>query len=224
MYKEHNFQYDAVLNLAVHLIVGEDSVTLDRRFPATFQEDTRICNPLTERFVAELNDFYREWDLARFFRENEPFYTLFRDFMVENVTEKIHYEWIGDFFGTDSEGLEIVLTLLTGTNNYGANTIDSQGNETIYASICCFTNSDGKPSINPMWAVSTIVHEIAHSFSNPLIDRNMENLEPFAMPIYLIMCKKIENTPYSAVEAVYYEAFVRTIQLLYAKRFDPESY
>ncbi len=81
----------------------------------------------------------------------------------------------------------MILTLLAGSYNYGGNTIDKNGKKTVFASLVNgLTKNKNMPDINIMWAKSTSVHEIAHSFCNPLMDKHMDIIEPYTEAILKI--------------------------------------
>lgn len=209
-------QYDGVLFLAVHLIINNDMIYINPKL-VTKGMDDRCFNELTLQFLDELNNFYIETKYQDFFNSNKEFYRDFENYLQENVINQINNQWLESFMGYQPDNFHLIPTLLTGTYNYSATTIDNQGSQTTYASICCYLNKDNKPTINTTYAISTIIHEFAHHYCNPLIDKNIELLQPYISIIYSRIGEKIKDEPYEPKEAVLIEPFVRAVESLYAK-------
>lgn len=210
-------QYDGVLLLAMHLIIDKDTIYINPKL-VTEGVDNRCFNELTPQFLKELNDFYIETKAQEFFNLNKEFYHTFESYLQQNVLNQINDKWFESFMGYKPDNFHLIQTLLTGILNYGATTIDNQGSESAYASICCFLSKNGEPEINTTYAISTIIHEFAHYYCNPLIDKNIELLQPYISIIYSQMGENIKDEPYEPKEAVLTEPFVRAIEILYAKK------
>ncbi len=210
-------QYDGVLALAVHLVIEHGTVYINPELE-TKGGDSRCFNELTSQFLDELNDFYSETKFQEFFDSNEEFYRSFESYFQENVVDHINTRWIESFMGYGPDNFHLLLTLLTGIYNYGATTTDKQGSQSTYASVCCYLNSNNEPTINTTYAKSIVIHEFAHYYCNPLINKNIELLEPYIPVLYSQMGEKIKSEPYAPKEAVLTEPFVRAVEILYDKQ------
>lgn len=210
-------QYDGILLLAVHLVIDKDTIYINPKL-VTEGMDDRCFNELTPQFLNELNDFYTETKAQEFFNLNKGFYHNFESYLQQNVLNKINEQWIESFMGYKPNNLHLIQTLLTGNYNYAATTINNQGSQSAYASICCYLNKNDEPIINTTYAISTIIHEFVHYYCNPLIDKNIELLQTCVSIIYPQMGENIKDEPYEPKEAVLTEPFVRAIEILYAKK------
>ena len=123
--------------------------------------------------------------------------------------------WLESFFGYAPDNFHPVQTLLTGTFNFGATTVDRQGIESAYASICCFLDNNNEPAINEKWAISIIIHEFTHHYWEPLIEKYNDLLQPW---VAAISSRMGDIEPYEPDEAVLSEPLTIAVEALYDKK------
>jgi hypothetical protein len=211
---ETRLQWDGVFLLAMHLVIENDSVFLN---PDLITEgvDDRCFNELTPKFIEDLNDFYKVSDARGFFESNKEFYNRFETHLQQNVLNNIDDGWLESFFGYAPDNFHLIQTLLTGTYNFGATTVNRQGVESAHASICCFLDNNNAPMINEKWAISIIIHEFTHYYWNPLIEKNDNLLQPY---VAIISSRIGDTEPYEPDEAVLSEPLTIAVEALYDKR------
>ncbi|HEY1816060.1 MAG TPA: DUF4932 domain-containing protein [Kofleriaceae bacterium] len=120
--------------------------------------------------------------------------------------------WYAELFGPSKQAFRIVPSLINGPSNYGPHT------DVERIQIMGLGNVDAKglPILDDA-AVAVIVHEMGHSFVNPVIDRHRAELDAAAGPLYAAVAKQMQEHAYGAVDIMLYESCVRALTTLYAR-------
>lgn len=218
MKRKYKFRHDAVLNLAIHLKIGGDSVFFDPSL-TTRGMDARSNNELTATFIRELSDFYKYTEAKRFFNSERELYRSFGENTDRQVIDTIHTEWFDDFFGWHASDYCVVPTLLIGEYYFYARAIDKEGRVITYFSIRGFLDQKMQPSSDWSLARSAVIRGIAHVYGDPLMDESSSALKPYVKTIYKRMWSELDMEPYSATEAVLYEGFARSMEVYYTQLF-----
>jgi hypothetical protein len=163
------FGFDAVTNFAVHIEkVGDRFVLLENN--SFLFSCGRWTSESVETFIELLNQFYIDTDFAAFFQRNTALYTRASSRFIADLYRHIEIDWFSQY-GIQSDQIRITLSpsILGG---YGPSVYDNEGNlETVY-SILQVTNSYR----NLVWF---LVHELSHSFANPIAEAWYEEDDAF---------------------------------------------
>jgi hypothetical protein len=107
--------------------------------------------------------------------------------------------------------------MASGGGNYGSSVKYQDGVRDIY-SIICARNSDslGFPTFSDK-NNSVIIHEFAHSFCNPLIDKYYSGMEKSAGKLFAVVKDLMEQQAYGHPKIMLYESLVRATTIMYFK-------
>jgi hypothetical protein len=215
--------YDAVVSLAIHVT---DAATLAERSPIDrpgVRLDRRWRPAEARRFLQLARDFTETSRFAEFLASQKSLYDV-TSTRHQALVATADLAWFGRFFGSGaSERFEVVSGLLTGTSSYGPSVIAEDGTLEVYA-------IQGIPSVDeeglpvlPSGYLSNLVHELTHSYANPLVDRYMSSLEAAGRRLYQATQADMQPQGYSLSAAVLYETLVRACSLRYTLEHQGEA-
>jgi len=206
--------YNAPMSLAAHLQIENGKVKLNSNFNKN-QIEYRWHQDSLPKYIDLLNDFYQKTEFDKFFQSNADFYAKSEQNFKTHITDNVNFTWFENFFGTKTpEQFILVLGLLNGGNNYGANTESLDGLEEIYSIIGCRSDSLGMPQYSP-GATSIVAHEFNHSFCNPLIHKFYLELYPHAQTFFSLVETEMRQQRYGTVRTYLSETLVRASELKY---------
>ena len=161
------------------------------------------------RFVSEVNNFYRDTGFDAFWREAreryDPITAAFRDVIIPRA----NIGWLSRFVPVDgARSYGLTLSYLCGAYNFGC-TKDGAPNP-----VMGIPSIDGRP---PIWedqmgiylCATALLHEYLHSFCNPLTDKYYSLLEGPGEVIYPKISEQTEQAFYGTWRSVLNEAFIR---------------
>jgi hypothetical protein len=118
-------------------------------------------------------------------------------------------EWLGDFFGVENTGeLKLVLGFVNGFANYGPR-FETGGTSEKYAIIGMRPFDPGNTVMFLPQQVETVVHEFCHSFTNPVVDKYMDQMRPAGEHLFATHAAALRPRGYQNWDAVLYETAVR---------------
>jgi hypothetical protein len=197
--------FDAPIELAVHL----DDPDVEKTLPAA---EPRWNGKPIKDFIAQIHAFQADAKLDAFFAAHAAYVKAVEDRVRSAVDKENPSGWFADFFGAPASKFVVVPGLLQGPTNYGVHTKD-----TMYQVIGLgTTDAQGLPDINEQ-VIETLVHEMAHSFINPLFEAHAAELLPAAQQIYPFVAKAMESQHYGTAQTMLNEAGVRAITVLYVR-------
>jgi len=210
--KKRGVSYDAVMSMAIHISIRHDSVVLITD-AAKGSLDKRWGNSVG-RFVFLLNDFYRKSNFHAFFSRNKPLYAEAVN-RFSPISKAIDVEWFEKFFGEQSEdSFNLVLSFING-GNFGPNITHNNGRKDIYSIICAWnTDSLGYP-VYSGGVSEIIVHELCHSFCNPLGNKYYRDMKAVADSFYDINAGKMREQAYGNSLTMTNEILVRASTIRY---------
>ena len=208
--RERGISYDAVMSLAVHCDEQmryrfDDRVErLDHRWRI---EDVRA-------FLKLVREYRADSKFDAFFAAHREFYAAAVEAHRALAEKSAHLEWFDAFFGRKPEAQYVViLGLLNGPMNYGVGVRDAEGKETLTPVLGAYRFDDkGVPQPPPRF-VPLLIHEICHSYVNPIVDRHADALGPVARPIYRVRAPQMRRQAYSNWTIMMYESLVRACVL-----------
>jgi hypothetical protein len=154
----------------------------DFRMVALFSAEDEAFYSYSERkdvlddFLAQLRDFYEVSDFHSFFVSNKRFYD---SIAAPIVAESKRVDYIGimeKHFGQTQLGYRVVLSPIQMDAGFGPLVETDKGN-ILYSFVGPKYDSDSLPEFDKSSLFQELIlHEFSHSFCNPLIDKNMDQL------------------------------------------------
>lgn len=200
--------YDAVSSFAVNLAnVNSPELTdpeqLDRRWPRDRMPE----------FLAALGDFVKASNFNGFLEEERKLYDSYCNRTGRLVATDGIGNWAEKNFGRRQDRTFIVVpALLNGPNNYGARAQNATG-ETFFAIIGIDPEYD-RPA-RKSGTIGLIVHELMHSFVNPMVERHYSRLQPSAERLFAAVGEQMRKQGYRNPHTMMYESFVRAATAIY---------
>ncbi|MBA3455743.1 MAG: DUF4932 domain-containing protein [Deltaproteobacteria bacterium] len=206
----HSISWDAPLILAVHL---DDQLELVN--PGELPElDPRFTGADVAAYAATLRDFARDTKLDAFLDANRPY----AEQVVATVRQMIQKEnpvpWFDAFFGAKPNARFIVVPgLLTGTHNMGVRATLPDGTQEIYQ-VLGIHAADGMPTTDDA-SVALLVHEMAHSYVNPLVATHRAAFEASGTRLFALVEDAMKKQAYGAWKTFVDESIVRAVVVVY---------
>jgi hypothetical protein len=215
--RERGVSYDAVMSMAVHL---KDTAGLAEKVPfepRPARLDRRWRLDEARRFLAEARDFVDQSDFNGFVADQREFYEAAAARLRGQVEKRAYIEWFDEFFGDRPQArFRASVGLLNGGGNYGVGVRFADGSEEIAPVIGAYRfDRDGLPVFGRD-IDGTIVHELCHSYTNPLVDAFADDLEPAGRAIYPSRASIMERQAYGNWKTMMYESLVRACTVRYA--------
>ncbi len=200
--------YDAVSSFAVNLtdvnspeLAAPDQ--LDRRWPRDRMPE----------FLSALRDFVKTSDFNRFIAEERKFYDSYLHRTGRLVAPTGIGNWAEKNFGKHRDRTFVVVpALLNGPNNYGAGTKTGTGE--IFFAIIGIDPEYDRPA-RKSGTIGLVVHELMHSFVNPMVDRHYPEMQPAAERMFPMVKVRMQKQGYNNPRTMMYESFVRAATAIY---------
>ena len=213
--------YDACMSLAVLLSGAENPelrVVLD---PWPEFLDRRWTAESATNFVVLLGRFARDSSFDQFIQAHAAVFETTQSRLKSMVDADAHLEWFDRFFGARPQAnFTIIPGLLNGGACYGPHSRDSAGCEELFCILGVGqTDSQGLPVFRA-GMLGTVVHEFAHSYANPIIDRHIHQLEPAGQKLFATVARQMEAQAYGSPETLLRESLVRACVVRYLRQYD----
>ncbi len=215
---------DGPMSLAVHIDENYRLRKTSEKWPSTL--DYRWENQETAEFLEKLRQFAAETKFDEFFKAQAHIYeqgirpceSVMRQKAVEinhpsPVFERIlgmdFGEWLSAFFGIENMGdLKLVLGFVNGFANYGPRFETGDTSEK-YAIIGMRPFDPANTVIFMPQQVVTVAHEFCHSFTNPIVDKYMDQMQPAGEKLFAAQGSVLRTRGYHNWKSVMYETAVR---------------
>jgi uncharacterized protein DUF4932 len=203
---KHGIAFEQPMALAIHLDAGlalaQPVADLDARWKAVD----------LDAYLAQVRAFAADAKLDAFFAAHQRYVAAVEDRFRAAVEKENPTPWFGDFFGAAGARFTVVPALLQGPHNYGVRAGDA-----MYQLMGLgVPDADELPVVDDA-VLETVVHEMAHSFVNPVIERHLAELEPAAAPLYKLVAPQMEYLQYGSTKIMLFESVVRAITTLYIR-------
>jgi len=213
--------FNAPMSLAVHLTdppALDAGVTLD---PLPDRIDSRWSSRSARGLVKDLQAFARESEFESFLSDHQELYALTADRLHEAIQDARILEWFQGFFGPRTEEEFIVVAgLLNGGLCYGASArrpgVPDAAEEVYSVLGVWMVDESGLPRFGPEVA-TTIVHEFAHSYVNPLVDAHARALQPAGQELFGMVRNLMRKQAYASWRTMLYESLVRACEVRYTR-------
>ena len=117
--------------------------------------------------------------------------------------------WFDEFFGiAKGDDLRMILGFNNGCSNYGLRVADAAKLRKYAIVGMEFCDPQGDPVFDPRLLVLA-AHEFCHSFTNPVVNEFMDQLQPGAERLYAAHASAMRNIGYQSWQSVMYESAVR---------------
>jgi hypothetical protein len=208
--------FDAVMSMAVH-VTDVESLAERAPFDQATSLDARWHGAKARRFLEVARKFVADSDFAGFTKSQQPLYDLTNARLRAFVATNADLPWFDRFFGARAHAPFIVVPgLANGGPSYGAHVALSNGVEEIYAIPGVWkVDADGLPEFDPGWT-PTLVHEFAHSYVGPLIDKFWARLQKSGNRLFEAEKAEMSRQAYANGKTVLNESLVRAATARYA--------
>jgi len=213
---ERGVSYDAVMSMAVHL---ENTTTLKEKIPfdkAPPRLDARWHLKEARDFLQKARSFVADSKFNEFLNAHEELYRAAGARMTEKLGQRPYLEWFDAFFGArPGAEFRVIVGMLNGGCCYSAGVQHLDGREEISPVLGVWRFDDeGIPVVGDD-IVGTVVHEFCHSYTNPLVDKYAEQLEPAGGRIFRHCAQAMRQQAYGNWKTMMYESLVRVCVVRY---------
>ena len=181
----------------------------------TFEFDKN--NDTLSLLLQHFKDFYKRTGFHRFYTGHKGFY----DSLIMPVKAKVEEHYVIDLmeehYGKKNKEYNVVLVPLLHDGGYGP--MISKGNGlALYAILGPKSDSKDLPEFDIRNLLSEyVIHEFSHSFCNPLIAKNLSELERDSCLLSPIKASQ-EEQGYGSWEGCLYEHFVRANEIVLTEK------
>lgn len=171
------------------------------------------------RYVALADSFYRETNFHEFFKSQQRFYNEAEKYFDIVIGRRLpDSKWFEQFSGRKPEVCHINLGLINNDNYAIVNPKLQKQNEIALLFGCAWEYAAAnRPVMYHHTASIILLHEMLHSYINPLVDENMELYRCASEKIYPHLQLRLLRNSYGIVESIPYEGFTRVATLYAAK-------
>lgn len=185
------------------------------------KERLPISTNKINEFALEIESFIQDTDFKGFYLSNEKRYKRSISFFL-NLTESYSPEkYLFSFIGEKPKQFTVNLMHSVTNSNYGLRT-----EKKLY--VCIAPNGSSDRDGEPNFAfelsdiTSLILHELAHSFINPMTDKYENILKNINKELF---CEVFEYNPYgNNLKTAINETIIRSIECMYIKDFFPNEF
>lgn len=164
-------------------------------------------------YLRAMAAFERDTDAAGFFRGQQRFYHRVETELATGLQGWPEIAWFEQTLGPQPGlRLQIIAGLLHGRGNYGPRLRGGDGSVQMYAVLGVPATPQGQTTAWPFAAMQRLlVHEFAHSWVNPWVDRQGAALQPAATALLEARIEQMRAQAYGSWQAVTYESLVRAV-------------
>ena len=198
---------DGPMSLAVHIDRDYQLRKTSEDWPSTLDE--RWNKQDTAEFLEKLRRFASEAKFDEFFMGQRDIYETGIQSCKDLIGPLNIGQWLVDYFGVEDCGdLRLVLGFVNGFSNYGVRFTHDQTNEK-YAVVGMRPFDAANTVIFRPMQIGTTVHEFCHSFTNPFVEKYMEQLRPAGEKLFAAHGPAMRMRGYQKWESLMYETAVR---------------
>jgi len=185
--------------------------------------DGRWKKQETAEFLEKLRQFAAETKFDEFYKAHSKLYETGIRSCRAVMSQYDLQTWLGEFFGVEEMGdMRLVLGFLNGPSNYGPRFTAGKTHEKYAVIGMSLPDADGNPVFRPR-KLETTAHEFCHSFTNPVVDKYMEQLQPAGEKLYAAKALAMKRIGYQSWRSLMYESAVRACVASYIRNsFEPE--
>jgi hypothetical protein len=206
---EHGISYDAPMDLAVHL----DEHLAPRGAP----NDPRWQGVDVAAYAAELRGFAERSHFEAFFAAHRVYFDEVEARVREAIARENPASWLDAFFGGHARARYVVVPgMLEGPHNFGVRFTATDATEMYQVLGLGEPDAKGLPVLDDR-ELELLVHEMAHSYINPLVAQHLGELAAPAEAMFAQVAIQMAAQAYGSAEVVLDESLVRAIVVLYLR-------
>lgn len=212
--KKNGVSYDAVMSMALHLRISNNSVGFDDSKTKRYLDDR--WGKYADSFVVFLDDFYRVSRFNDFFNRNKDIYDIAIK-RFSKVSNSVNLDWYKSFFGEEPKGGFHIILSLNNFGNYGPKVEDISGKENVFSILCARkVDGNGDPVYN-MNRNEILIHEFCHSFCNSLGEKYYQQMKTRAEEFFSLVSRNMRRQAYCSELTMINEILVRASTIKYFK-------
>jgi hypothetical protein len=210
---KYGISYEKVTNMAVHLDIEKGKVKLvgDRK-----ELNNGWQNVDLNDFISRLNQFYTDTRFHEFYEQHRAFYNETAQWYQNNVIPVFHPEWYGRFY-YGKEATETFRVIIGFSHGYNSNGIWRQlpGKPREVIAVCGYYL--GSEKRGPKFDAAILIHEVCHSFVNPLLDDavNTSIMQDTGQKLFHLSQPAMMRQAYNEWKTVINESLVRASVIIY---------
>jgi len=206
---------DGPMSLAVHIDRDFRLRETPGGWPSTL--DSRWEKEETAEFLEKLRQFSAETKFDEFFKAQSGIYEEGMRSCKDLMTPLNLADWLVEFFGVKDCGeLKLVLGFVNGFSNYGVRFTSDQTNEK-YAVVGMRPFDAANTVIFRPMQIGFTVHEFCHSFTNPVVEKYMEQMRPAGEKLFAAHAPAMRMSGYQKWESIMYETAVRACVMCFVR-------
>lgn len=210
--------FDAPMSFAVHLddefqvVHGEELAQMDERWKGV---DVAALARLVKAFAGESR-------IAMFRAEQTDYYAKLHAPIEEAIAKERASDWFDGVFGPAEGSFVVVPSPIAGTMNFGPRATGADGKLHMYQ-VLGISSKTGEAEIDEQF-IALLVHEMAHSYINPVFDAHRTELAKAGEVIMPLVEKQMRAQAYPDWQTVVNESGVRAIVVNYMReKHGPEA-
>ncbi len=221
--REHGTGYDALASLALHLTSAPAFAELAPFDTAPERLDARWKPAPTRHFLEALRSLWKDADGAKFFASQVGVLAAAEKSLSARLANCNAPAWLKSYCGSNATvPCRVIAGLLCGTMNYGCGVRIKDFEELNPVLGCESFDAEGTPLFSGA-AVPLYVHELAHSFVNPLVDDCWSSLEGTAEKLFAESAPALRAQAYTTPRVTMCETLVRMLVLRWMAENDPRG-
>lgn len=207
----HHIAYDAPMTFAVHL---DDALALQNAGElATI--DARWEGVDATVFASAVQAFAAESRLDAFLAEHAAYHATLVRTLEDVIAKENPVAWFDAVFGPAEATFVAVPSPIAKTNNFGVRATATDGTLHMYQ-VLGVAGRFGAIDVDEQF-VGLLIHEMAHSYINPVFAKHRARLEPAAANVYALVEKQMRAQRYADPMTMSYESGVRAVVVNYMR-------
>ncbi len=214
---KHGVSYDGPMRIAVYA----DEALRPRRTlepPPPGLDDARFRGVDVAAHLATVAAFAQASGFDGFFRAHAGYYAGVEGTFREFLRGKAIIPWFDALLGPKpGADYHLAPSPLTWPMSYGVRAVVDGAREEVLEAMF-LERPDARGGFEPgEISLELCVHELAHSYLNPIVDAAMKELEPAAAPVFRRVEKAMRASAYGTPTIMTEEAVVRAVALAYLR-------
>ncbi|HTJ82405.1 MAG TPA: DUF4932 domain-containing protein [Polyangiaceae bacterium] len=220
---KYGISYDAPMDLAVYLDASFRPIRALSPLPPGL--DPRFEKAPVDAFVASLGPFASAARFDAFMQAQAAHHRAVEDAMRGPIAGKDVIGWFDRVLGPKPKArYRVAPGLLTGPMAYGAFAVHEDGTEDI-VQIMYLEDPDASGLPRPTSrTLEYLVHELAHSYVNPVFDAARRTMDPVSTPLFRTAAKAMNDQHYTTPDVMVNESVVRAVTLLFLHEHSTEEH
>jgi hypothetical protein len=178
--------------------------------------DGRWTPVAAAEFLRAARDFARDANADEFFAASAPLYGEIERHLREALQSVVDLCWFERQFGALDGSFTIVPALLTGPHSYGPHNVLPDGRTEVFAVLGTPRIPAHEPVRYPIPVLTgLLVHELAHSWINPWVDRHATRLDAAGRALFEATADRMKASAYGEPRILLYESLVRATTIRY---------